>query len=81
MARQAKELATDSRGNFVRNLGWKLTPTGGRVQHRFYLGKDLEESLRRVARLQELWDIIQNEAVAQDAAIWTHTRLCRSAWR
>ena len=57
-----KELGKDARGNHVRNLGWKLTETGGRVQQRYYLGKDSEEAHRRNARLEELWAVIEGEA-------------------
>lgn len=75
MAHEVKELGTDARGNFVRNLGWKLTSTGGRTQQRFYLGKDVEEARRRNARLQELWAVIEAESESPQAMLWTHTTL------
>ena len=62
MAHKIKELGKDARGNHVRNLGWKLTETGGRVQQRYYLGKDSDDARRRNARLEELWAVIEGEA-------------------
>ena len=75
MAHKIKELGTDARGNYVRNLGWKLTETGGRAQQRFYLGKDSEEARRRNALLQELWAVIEAEAESPKTALWTATTL------
>jgi hypothetical protein len=50
-----KELCRASNGVFVRNLGWKMTASGGYTQHKFYLGRD--ESKARLAglRLEQLW--------------------------
>ena len=75
MAHKIKELGKDARGNHVRNLGWKLTETGSRVQQRYYLGKDSEEAHRRNARLEELWAVIEGEAESPQSAIWTDTTL------
>ena len=75
MAHKIKELGTDARGNHVRNLGWKLTESGGRVHQRYYLGKDPEEARRRNARLEELWSVIEGEADSQKSAVWTDTTL------
>lgn len=75
MAHKIKELGTDARGNHVRNLGWKLTEAGGRVQQRYYLGKDPEEARRRNARLEELWSVIEGEADSPKSAVWTDTTL------
>ena len=75
MSHKIKELGTDARGNYVRNLGWKLTETGGRAQQRYYLGKDSEEARRRNARLQELWAVIEAEADSPKAALWNDTTL------
>ena len=74
MAYKIKELSTDTRGNFVRNLGWKLIGSG-RSQQRFYLGKDVDEASRRNARLQELWAVIAHEAETPQAALWSDTTL------
>ena len=75
MAHKIKELGTDQRRNYVRNLGWKLTSEGQRVQPRFYLGKAPDEALRRNARLQELWGVIESEAESPQVALWTDTTL------
>ena len=75
MAHKIKELGKNARGNHVRNLGWKLTETGGRVQQRYYLGKDSDDARRRNARLEELWAVIEGEADSPQSAIWTDTTL------
>ena len=75
MAHKIKELGTDARGNHVRNLGLKLTESGGKTQQRYYLGKDSEEARRRNTRLQELWAVIEAEADSPKAALWTSTTL------
>jgi hypothetical protein len=31
---------------FVRNLGWKLSPDGVPVQHKFYLGREEQKAER-----------------------------------
>ncbi len=48
----------DARGNYKRDLGWKVH--GGQyVQHRFYVGKDRAAAMLRVERLDRLWDAIE----------------------
>jgi len=74
ITKQKRELGKDSRGTFVRYLGFKMTPAG-RTPHRFYLGQDEQEALRRNARLQEHWGIIEGEAQSPEAAIWSSTTL------
>src|SRR4051794_22103358 len=49
-----KELCKASNGLFVRNLGWKRTPTGY-AQHKFYLGRDEASATRASLRLEQLW--------------------------
>ena len=50
-----KELCRSASGVFVRNLGWKVTPTGGYVQHKFYLGRDESSARLSSVRLERLW--------------------------
>src|SRR6476646_3667276 len=52
------KLATDSRGNYRRDLGWKADGTGKPVQHRFYLGPDRAVAARRSAALGRLWEAV-----------------------
>ena len=48
----------DARGNYKRDLGWKVQ--GGQyVQHRFYVGKDRASAMLRIERLDRLWDAIE----------------------
>ena len=48
----------DARGNYKRDLGWKVQD-GQYVQHRFYVGKDRDTASRRVERLERLWDALE----------------------
>jgi hypothetical protein len=51
------KLATDSRGNYKRDLGWK-EPTGVK-QHRFYLGRDRVQATIRTLRLEQCWGAVE----------------------
>jgi integrase len=51
-----KEPCRAANGLFVRNLGWKLTPTGGYAQHKFYLGRDESKAKLASLRLEQLWE-------------------------
>ena len=51
----------DSQGQYVRQLGWKLTPKGSKGQHKFRLGTDRPEAERRDARLRQLWETIERD--------------------
>jgi hypothetical protein len=53
MARK-KELCKDSKGRFVRNLGWKRTASGY-AQQKFYLGVDEHHAKLASLRLERLW--------------------------
>src|SRR3954469_16838927 len=44
----------DGRGNFKRELGWKAQDEEF-IQHRFYVGKDREQAVQRILRLERLW--------------------------
>src|SRR5262249_5470360 len=48
----------DARGNYKRDLGWKVQD-GQYVQHRFYVVKDRTTAMRRVERLEHLWDALE----------------------
>jgi hypothetical protein len=44
-------LATDARGNYRRDIGWKVGEGGKPIQQRFYLGRDRSEAMIRSLRL------------------------------
>lgn len=50
-----KSLCRASNGLFVRNIGWKQTPSGY-SQHKFYLGRDEQKAMLASLRLEQLWD-------------------------
>src|SRR5262249_424945 len=54
MARK-KALCRASNGLYVRNLGWKQTPSGY-PQHKFYLGRDGPQATLGSLRLEQLWE-------------------------
>jgi hypothetical protein len=54
MARK-KKLCKASNGLFMRNIGWKRTPSGY-AQHKFYLGRDEAQAELASRRLELLWD-------------------------
>ncbi len=55
-ARRRKSWKPDSRGYYVRQLGWVQTPSGKLQQHKFYLGKDLHDARDREDLLRALWN-------------------------
>jgi hypothetical protein len=53
------ELKADRNGVFTRNIGWIITKSGKRSQPKFYLGEDRREAERRLAKIVELWEYIE----------------------
>jgi hypothetical protein len=78
-----KELCRSHRGMFVRNLGWKATPTGAYRQHTFYLGRDASRPQLASLRLEQLWQHICKrrerdkayELNATDRPVWDEVTL------
>lgn len=72
MASRGGRLAQpDSQGQYVRQLGWKDSGSGGRVQHKFRLGTDQREAERRDDRLRQLWDqIVKDRGAEAGEARW-----------
>lgn len=54
------DLASDSRGNYRRDLGWKSQDDGRHIQQCFYLGTNRAEAHRRVERLERLWEAVES---------------------
>jgi hypothetical protein len=52
------ELCRDKRGLYVRNLGWKLLPSGGYSHVKFYLGRDETRAKIASMNLEQLWDAV-----------------------
>ena len=50
-----KSLCRASNGLYVRNIGWKQTPSGY-TQHKFYLGRDEQKAMLASLRLEQLWE-------------------------
>lgn len=64
----------DERGQYSRQVGWKLSPAGKRVQHKFRLGSQLREVELRELKLRTLWESVERSCAPADA-IWTETSL------
>ena len=75
MATRTGRLAKpDAQGQFVRQLGWKLSGKQTKVQHKFRLGVDKREAEQRDVRLRQLWEQIERDA-PQRAALWDNLTL------
>lgn len=72
------ELCRASSGLFVRNLGWKVTPKGSYMQHKFYLGREEAKAKLANLRLEQLWKQVgarwerenQFELYPTDRPVW-----------
>jgi len=60
-SRGGRLVQPDSQGQYVRQLGWKDSVSGSRVQHKFRLETDQREAEQRDNRLRQLWDQIAKE--------------------
>ncbi len=57
---QIVKLTTDGRGNFQRDIGWKLSGSGKPVQHRFYFGVKPAPAQIRCLQVLECWDAVES---------------------
>ena len=64
----------DLRGYYTRQLGWKLSGTGKRQQHKFILGTDRREAERRDRKLQELREAFV-EGLPEPRPLWSSSVL------
>lgn len=62
-----------SDGQYDGRVGWKLSLSGKREQHRFRLGGDLKEAKRRDHLLRQMWEKI--EAIHPSDAVWNDDTL------
>jgi hypothetical protein len=75
MAMRRKKLwKPDADGYYSRQLGWKLSPTGKRVQHTFRLGTEQRDAELRELKLRTLWERVER-GCAPAAALWSDTTL------
>ncbi|WP_146506101.1 hypothetical protein [Rubinisphaera italica] len=68
--RTRRQWKPDHRGNYVRQIGWKLSKNGKIVQHKFNLGQNRSEAERRESRLREFWDCVES-ASKEDRPLWS----------
>ena len=61
-------------GQFSRQIGWKTSRGGKRVQHKFRLGQNLKEAQRREQKLIELWEQVEKTAGGAPP-LWDDTSL------
>ena len=54
--RTRRKWKADPRGYYSRQIGWVLTPSGKKQQHKFLLGKVQRDAEHRERKLRELWD-------------------------
>ena len=57
--RNRKTWKPNKAGVFERQIGWKLSRTGKRVQHKFRFACTLKDALRREQKIVELWEGIE----------------------
>ena len=57
--RQKSSWTNDNQGKYARHIGWKLTRSGKRQQHKFRLGSTMEEAERREVRILHRWDTVE----------------------
>jgi hypothetical protein len=77
-----KSLCRASNGLYVRNLGWKQTPSGY-SQHKFYLGRDEAKATLASLRLEQLWEQVsrrwehenKTELRPTDRPVWDEVAL------
>jgi hypothetical protein len=71
-------LARDARGNYRRDLGWKLGDDGKVRQHKFYLGRDEREATVRYLKLGDCWAAVEKRWQARratDRPLWDSVTL------
>ncbi len=51
--------APDKQGHYARQLGWKRSTTGKKVQHKFRLGRDRQVAEVRESLLRRIWEAIE----------------------
>lgn len=63
------ELKANPQGEFVRQLGWRITDSGTPTHAKFRLGRNRKEAEQRLAKLEMLWQAIESQS-GQNKASW-----------
>ncbi|WP_372715442.1 hypothetical protein [Novipirellula sp.] len=74
VTRARRQWKPDSRGYYTRQIGWKLSKSGIRQQHKFILGTDLRQAEIREVKLREIWTVIASRS-REPAPLWCETEL------
>lgn len=56
------ELKPNSHGEFVRQLGWRITESGTPTHAKFRLGKNRRDAEQRLSKLEMLWQSIESNS-------------------
>ncbi len=77
---KTQSVKQDSRGYYYRNLGW-LSRDGrtGATQPKFLLGRDADQAIERLHRLECLWKLVEREFEATELdnrPTWNSETLC-----
>ncbi|REJ65362.1 MAG: hypothetical protein DWQ31_18360 [Planctomycetota bacterium] len=67
--RTRKEWNRAKSGQYERQLGWKRSRNGIRVQAKFFLGTDTREAKQRDERLRMLWSLVEDRS-PERPALW-----------
>lgn len=59
----------DTRGYYTRQIGWELSRSGKRQQHKFILGTDRKDAELRERKLRELWDQFE-KSCSESRPLW-----------
>jgi hypothetical protein len=68
--RTRRQWKADRDGQFTRQIGWKTSRSGNRVQAKFRLGSDVKVATQREAILQRPWTQIDRTS-GKNPAMWT----------
>lgn len=66
--------APDKQGHYARQLGWKRSTNGKKIQHKFRLGRDRSQAEVREVLLRRIWKVIEQENRSGEA-LWDDVML------
>jgi hypothetical protein len=78
---KTKTLSQDSKGRYLRNIGWARNSETGKIsQKKFYLGHDEDFARHAAARLEALWKCVESR-FKRDPEHRTHLEILRHTLR